>query len=343
MAIESWYQPKTPPADLEGAAYIVGELQRIANAFQLVLEGSGTPFTDSSDVEHDKTTGFKVDEHIDHASVTVSAGNALSGGGDLTANFTLDVVEGDIQTSNLDNDAGFISDITGENIQDLNNVSVSSLSAGEFLEFDGTDFVNTTLALSDITDSGAAAAKGVTGSDSDAVTGTAGTDGNLLQWNSDGDAADSGIAAADVEKVYADTYDSSGGTDVTSGAVVQLDTERTKSGTDFSLSSGVVTYNSSSKLFLINAQVGTDTGGGRDNSKFYLEKSTDGGSTWSEVSGTTGWMYNRVDANGESQGATSALLTLNSGDKLRLWAVGINASGPVTTLADACGLTITQV
>jgi microcystin-dependent protein len=38
----------------------------------------------------------------------------------------------------------------------------------------------------------------VTGADADFVTGTAGTDGNLVSWNSDGDAVDSGVAASDV-------------------------------------------------------------------------------------------------------------------------------------------------
>lgn len=39
---------------------------------------------------------------------------------------------------------------------------------------------------------GDAAVKGVTGADANAVTGTAGTNGNLLEWNVDGDAVDAG-------------------------------------------------------------------------------------------------------------------------------------------------------
>ena len=45
---------------------------------------------------------------------------------------------------------------------------------------------------------GSAALKGVTGIDSTAVTGTAGTTGNLSIWNGDGDLVDGGIASSDV-------------------------------------------------------------------------------------------------------------------------------------------------
>lgn len=45
---------------------------------------------------------------------------------------------------------------------------------------------------------GDAATKSVTGSDAAAVTGTAGTDGNLVQWNADGDAVDSSLATSSV-------------------------------------------------------------------------------------------------------------------------------------------------
>jgi len=43
---------------------------------------------------------------------------------------------------------------------------------------------------------GAAGVLGVTGADTAVVTGTAGTSGNLVQWNADGDAVDSGLSAS---------------------------------------------------------------------------------------------------------------------------------------------------
>jgi hypothetical protein len=43
----------------------------------------------SSQVDHDATTNFVANEHIDHSTVEISAGNGLSGGGNITATRTL--------------------------------------------------------------------------------------------------------------------------------------------------------------------------------------------------------------------------------------------------------------
>ena len=115
---------------------------------------------------------------------------------------------------------------------------------------------------------------------------------------------------ASIHPVFVDTYDANGGTNVTSGAVVQLDTARTITGNDFSLSGGVLTYNESARAFWIDAQVST---------------------------------YNRTSSNGENTGSATCILTLNSGDKLRLFAIGVNASGPVTTIAESSRLTATNL
>lgn len=50
-------------------------------------------FDDSSDVDHDLTTNFVANEHIDHTSVTLTAGSGISGGGTIAANrtFNLDI------------------------------------------------------------------------------------------------------------------------------------------------------------------------------------------------------------------------------------------------------------
>lgn len=141
---------------------------------------------------------------------------------------------------------------------------------------------------------------------------------------------------------YINAYDSSGNTDVTSGAVVNLNSVRNSS-QDFSLNGNEVSYSGQSSLFLVQANVSTDTGGGRDNSFFYIEKSTDNGSTWSEVGGTRGFMYNRTSGNGESSGATSAILQMESGDRLRLRAESLNASGPVTTIEDGSAITLLSI
>lgn len=41
--------------------------------------------------DHDSLTGFVANEHIDHTAVTFTAGNGLTGGGDISANRTFDI------------------------------------------------------------------------------------------------------------------------------------------------------------------------------------------------------------------------------------------------------------
>jgi len=43
----------------------------------------------SSQISHDSTTGYSANKHIDHTSVLISAGNGLSGGGDISSTRTL--------------------------------------------------------------------------------------------------------------------------------------------------------------------------------------------------------------------------------------------------------------
>lgn len=50
-----------------------------------------TRFDASSDVTHDCTTGFVANEHIDHSTVCITAGNGLTGGGNITASRTINV------------------------------------------------------------------------------------------------------------------------------------------------------------------------------------------------------------------------------------------------------------
>ena len=47
--------------------------------------------TDDSAIVHDNLSGFVANEHIDHSGVSISAGNGLTGGGDITTTRTLTV------------------------------------------------------------------------------------------------------------------------------------------------------------------------------------------------------------------------------------------------------------
>ena len=50
----------------------------------------------SSQISHDSTTGYVANRHIDHTSVSISAGNGLSGGGDISATRTVTLDTGSV-------------------------------------------------------------------------------------------------------------------------------------------------------------------------------------------------------------------------------------------------------
>ena len=56
----------------------------------------------NASIVHDTLSGFVANEHIDHSSVSVIAGNGLTGGGTIAANRTLNVIGGDGITANAD-------------------------------------------------------------------------------------------------------------------------------------------------------------------------------------------------------------------------------------------------
>ncbi len=56
----------------------------------ITLTGDTLSTTDS-EIVHDNLSGFVANEHIDHSTVSISAGTGLSGGGDLTSTRTLSI------------------------------------------------------------------------------------------------------------------------------------------------------------------------------------------------------------------------------------------------------------
>jgi hypothetical protein len=61
---------------------------------------AGVITTTDSDIVHDNLSGFVADEHVAHSGVTLTAGAGLTGGGDITASRTFNVVGGDGITAN---------------------------------------------------------------------------------------------------------------------------------------------------------------------------------------------------------------------------------------------------
>ena len=74
-------------SDLVDLDYLVSQLQ---DDF-LDQFGEGT-FSGSAQVDHDATTNFDANEHIDHTAVSIIAGAGLTGGGDISSDRTINIV-----------------------------------------------------------------------------------------------------------------------------------------------------------------------------------------------------------------------------------------------------------
>ena len=99
--------------------------------------------TNDSEIVHDNLSGFVANEHIDHSSVTLTAGAGLTGGGDITTNRTFNIGEGTGITVSANEIATDDSEINHDNLQNyvaLEHVDHSSvtLTAGDGLSGGGT-------------------------------------------------------------------------------------------------------------------------------------------------------------------------------------------------------------
>jgi hypothetical protein len=118
--------------------------------------GEGT-ISGSIQVDHDGTTNFVANEHIDHTGVSITAGNGLTGGGDISTSRTIDVVSanngiitnaGDIEldTTSTTFTSGVKSKLNVESV-----ISSSAQIDGEFLNTNGDDVVSSSIQIT-ITD-----------------------------------------------------------------------------------------------------------------------------------------------------------------------------------------------
>jgi hypothetical protein len=78
----------------------------LATTYEGRASATKTLFSGSSQVSHDSTTGYSANRHIDHTTVSITAGSGLSGGGDISATRTLSIATGGVTDAML---AGSIS------------------------------------------------------------------------------------------------------------------------------------------------------------------------------------------------------------------------------------------
>jgi len=89
-------------------------------------------FTNDSQIVHDSLSGFVSDEHINHSSVSITAGNGLTGGGDITASRSIAVTGGTGVTSNstgvhIGQAVGTADNVTFNDVTVSANAIISSL------------------------------------------------------------------------------------------------------------------------------------------------------------------------------------------------------------------------
>ena len=108
------------------------------------FNGTGL-FSGSGQIDHDSTANFVSNEHINHTSVSITAGNGLTGGGDISSTRTINVGAGtgiDVNTNDIAVD---VSDFmtNGSNNRVLTATGTDAMNAEANLTFDGSDLVVT--------------------------------------------------------------------------------------------------------------------------------------------------------------------------------------------------------
>ena len=80
-----------------------------ANIRSAISEGTGISISsgqissNDGEIVHDNLSGFVSNEHINHSGVSITAGNGLTGGGDITTSRTINVVGGNGINVNANN------------------------------------------------------------------------------------------------------------------------------------------------------------------------------------------------------------------------------------------------
>ena len=108
-------------------------------------ELSNTLFSSSAQIDHDSTTNFVANEHIDHSAVSITAGDGLTGGGTIASNRTLAVGEGTGVTVNA-NDVAI-----GQDVATNANVTFASITTTGNIEAEGDVIAQNYIVSSSVT------------------------------------------------------------------------------------------------------------------------------------------------------------------------------------------------
>lgn len=180
--------------DLDNTAVMTGTYGDANSTPVFTVDAQGRlTAANTVDINHDTLLNFVANEHIDHSGVTLTAGNGLTGGGDITASRTFTVGAGNGITVNADDVAvtagdGLVANATGVHVVAANGINVAAdsvgVTTGSTLTVNSTGIhVNTDLSITSLTTSGGIAVNGNTAlgnANSDIVTFNAEVASNIV-------------------------------------------------------------------------------------------------------------------------------------------------------------------
>ena len=108
-----------------------------------MLDGGIGIFSGSAQIDHDSTTNFVANEHIDHSGVSITSGNGLTGGGNITSTRTLAVGAGDGITVNADDVAVTAAQTAITSILNASLTKIGTNGSQEYITFGTSNEVNT--------------------------------------------------------------------------------------------------------------------------------------------------------------------------------------------------------
>lgn len=105
----------------------------------------------------------------------------------------------------------------------------------------------------------------------------------------------------------------------TSPTTIVFDTVRSSS-SDFTLSSGIIESTGADGKFVFLSRISLELTGGnsRTSSRSWIESSVNGGTSWSEIAGTSAYGYHRNQNQGQNTASIQAIVDVESGNKFRI-------------------------
>jgi len=187
----AWVDAQLAYSDLSGTPTVpanigdLGDVTITAAASGEVLRYNGSAWVDAQ-LDYSDLTGTPalvsaIDDLSDVTITAAAAGEVLRYNGTAWVDAQLaytDLSGTPTNVSSFTNDAGYLTDITGEPIGDLSNVSLASLTTGDVLSYNGSNWVNSAAPPADISGSSINALNDV-----DTAT-SAPSNGEGLIWNS---------------------------------------------------------------------------------------------------------------------------------------------------------------